>query len=167
MRADQEKMVKDWDKAQRQWEKAQAVEAEKRSKVELKAKRAELKYDRPSPQLMGADPRAKEKELKRQSKNPHRRMPMPTPALATAAEPSLAAPPQPQANAKWMMTPTMEEFGVRRPFDTLGGLPQAGPGEWPMMSRTMTHVSALFWCSLNTGNDRYGPRRTSTRCLGE
>jgi len=38
--------------------------------------------------------------------------------------------------------PVTAEFGVRRPFDHVGTVPQAGQGDWPMMSRTMTHVSA-------------------------
>lgn len=84
--------------------------------------------------------RAQEKQLKKDRKNPYRPMPIPTPAQAAAPlEPAPAAPLEP-ANAKWMMMPTMEEFGVRRPFDHVGPLPQAGQGEWPMMSRTMTHV---------------------------
>jgi hypothetical protein len=40
------------------------------------------------------------------------------------------------------MLPTLEEFGVRRPMEIPLG--QTGPTnagvEWPMMSRTMTHV---------------------------
>ena len=43
MRANQAKMVRDWEKAQRQWEKAQVVDAEKRRKNELQAKKAELR----------------------------------------------------------------------------------------------------------------------------
>jgi len=43
---------------------------------------------------------------------------------------------------RWVMLPTLEEFGVRRPLNapmedkgpTVGGV------EWPMMSRTMHHV---------------------------
>ena len=43
MRANQAKMVRDWEKAQRQWEKAQVVDAEKRRKNELQAKKADLR----------------------------------------------------------------------------------------------------------------------------
>ena len=85
--------------------------------------------------------RAQEKVLRKQSKNPHRNMPTPTPGVAASelkTEP-LATPPSP-TNDKWMMVPSMEDFGVRRPFDTAGQMPQAGQGEWPIMSRTMTRV---------------------------
>lgn len=48
----------------------------------------------------------------------------------------------------WMLLPTLEQFGVRRPFDAPGQVPDKihniGGTEWPMMSRTMTHVSVLL-----------------------
>jgi hypothetical protein len=56
-------------------------------------------------------------------------------------------PPPPPDPLSFMLLPTGEEFGVRRPFNapglprSLGGPP--GQAGWPMMSRTMTHVSWL------------------------
>ncbi|GFZ49984.1 hypothetical protein JCM24511_07737 [Saitozyma sp. JCM 24511] len=48
----------------------------------------------------------------------------------------------PDHPATWIMLPTLEEFGVRRPMEIPLG--QTGPTiagvEWPMMSRTMTHA---------------------------
>lgn len=94
--------------------------------------------------------RAQEKLLKAYGKNPYRSMPDPTPATSTltTAEPTPGAKPTPAAQAqptKWMMMPTMEEFGVRRPFNAMGH-PRPGGSEWPMMSRAMTHVrKCLHW----------------------
>lgn len=56
-------------------------------------------------------------------------------------------PPPPPDPLSFMLLPTGEEFGVRRPFNapgvprSLGGPP--GHAGWPMMSRTMTHVSRI------------------------
>jgi hypothetical protein len=64
-------------------------------------------------------------------------------APATMQQP----PPPPNDPLSFMLLPTGEEFGVRRPFNapglpsSLGGPP--GHAGWPMMSRTMTHVSRV------------------------
>lgn len=90
--------------------------------------------------------RAKEKELKWMRKNPYRQMPIPN------QYPSATAPAQMHTTTladplSFMLHSTGEEFGVRRPFDA-PGLPRslggpAGHAGWPMMSRTMTHVSTF------------------------
>lgn len=43
MRAEQGKMVRDYEKAKRDWEKAMAIDAERRYREEVKAKKKELK----------------------------------------------------------------------------------------------------------------------------
>jgi hypothetical protein len=67
-------------------------------------------------------------------------------------------PPPPPDPLSFMLLPTGEEFGVRRPFNapglprSLGGPP--GQAGWPMMSRTMTHVSRLKgWSGTEGGAD--------------
>jgi hypothetical protein len=57
--------------------------------------------------------------------------------------------------SNWMMLPTMEEFGVRRPFDAVGQ-PGKGDGQWPMMSRTMMHVSLAGIVSVWSGETVHG-----------
>lgn len=70
-------------------------------------------------------------------------MPMSTPMpMPTQKPPGTFQP------TSWMLLPTLEEFGIRRPFDApgrpegLGGksVVEIGGVEWPKMSRTMTHV---------------------------
>lgn len=74
---------------------------------------------------------------------------LPLPGGATYKSlPTSQPPPQVSAGlgqpSSWMLLPTLEQFGVRRPFDA-PGIPDKihtiGGTEWPMMSRTMTHVS--------------------------
>lgn len=79
--------------------------------------------------------------MKYLNKNPSR--PLPFPGFTTNLPPPMEEPkPIPQEPLSYMMLPTLEEFGVRRPFDSVGP-PSAlgGQGQWPMMSRTMNHVS--------------------------
>lgn len=70
---------------------------------------------------------------------------------ATATANTVAPPAGPGQPTSWMLLPTLEEFGVRRPFDAAGrpdGLNgrkvDIGGTEWPMMSRTMTYVRSLI-----------------------
>ncbi|KAK4687140.1 hypothetical protein P7C73_g2968, partial [Tremellales sp. Uapishka_1] len=88
------------------------------------------------------DRKQKHKEEKWHRKHPWQPRPLPIPRMPdlemypTALEPK--KPPM-EDPMRWMMLPTMEEFGVRRPLNpnALGG-PNGRP--WPMMSRTMTHA---------------------------
>ncbi|ORY34812.1 hypothetical protein BCR39DRAFT_585760 [Naematelia encephala] len=87
-----------------------------------------------------------EKRLKREEKW-HRKHPfrsLPIPSKPGPATPTAAPPPATVQPTGWMMLPTHEEFGIRRPFDSPGrpaglGGPVRAP-EWPMMSRTMSHA---------------------------
>jgi hypothetical protein len=89
--------------------------------------------------------REQEKMLKWQRKNPHRRMPIQTTSAVTSAAVQAIPAEGREQPTSWTMLPMLEDFGVRRPLDgpgrpaNLGG-PKDGP-QWPMMSRTMTHVS--------------------------
>ena len=155
MRADQKKMQRDWEKAQKEQTLARELETARKVKEELKLKQKQLKWvvSRLNSLslkfvrgLMVADilsiPREQEKQLKWQRKHPNRSLPTPTPATISTAKLGPPAQPNVPTSTKWMMMPTMEEFGVRRPFDASGRFPQVGAGsQWPMMSRTMTHVS--------------------------
>ena len=97
--------------------------------------------------------REEEKALRRQRKNPGLFFPpFSTPAdpvtgiIAPQNRSQAQKPTMPHQPVSWMMMPTLEEFGIRRPFDAPGrpsgvGGP-SGQGQWPMMSRTMTHVSS-------------------------
>ncbi len=83
--------------------------------------------------------------LRWQRKHPGRMMPMPMTMAASSSSETPKASKIAQQPTSWTMLPTLEEFGVRRPLDAPGrpanlGGPQGGP-KWPMMSRTMTHVS--------------------------
>lgn len=74
-----------------------------------------------------------------------------------------------------MLLPTLEEFGIRRPFDAPGpGRPEGlggrkvdiGGTEWPMMSRTMTYVGCI---TIGEGleADEVGFARCSERRTGQ
>ena len=90
--------------------------------------------------------RAQEKQLKWLRKHPDRNLPIPSYPMNTAPG-QMQIPPPPPDPLSFMLLPTGEEFGVRRPFNapgvprSLGGPP--GHAGWPMMSRTMTHVSRI------------------------
>jgi hypothetical protein len=95
---------------------------------------------------------------------------MPTYPMNTA--PPAMAQPQGQQPLSFMM-PTGEEFGVRRPFNapgvpvSLGGPP--GHAGWPMMSRTMTHVSSsvvCIYCANQVGGEGFDKGRTGSRNTG-
>ena len=92
--------------------------------------------------------RAQEKQLKWLRKHPNRNLPIPTYPMNTSPTPMQHLPPSDPLS--FMLMPTGEQFGVRRPFDapglprSLGGPP--GHAGWPMMSRTMTHVIAFRTC---------------------
>ncbi|ORX37828.1 hypothetical protein BD324DRAFT_623472 [Kockovaella imperatae] len=137
------KMSKHWRKVEEKKWKAEQKELERKMKQEMKLKRQKLKAEQ-AKQLAAFSGR--KRWLPSVSSAPGagaRRVPA---GVATSPMPGVAVEPQ----TRWMMLPTGEEFGVRRPFDGPGRPPIKGPGDWPMMSRTMTHVSRKWrWLELS------------------
>ncbi|KAI9639044.1 uncharacterized protein MKK02DRAFT_31300 [Dioszegia hungarica] len=103
-------------------------EARDRAKQELKARNSAMKLEkklgyRPMPQYI---PAPTDRPLP----------PLSAGMESTAPNNALGQP------TSWMLLPTLEQFGLRRPFDAPGqpGKVDIGGTEWPMMSRTMTHA---------------------------
>ena len=96
--------------------------------------------------------REQERMIRQQRKHPGCIMPFPGPADPSPAKaqteasiPSSTATEQP---ISWTMLPTLEEFGISRPLDVPGQPGHPGEARWPMMSRTMTHVSTSVYGSI-------------------
>lgn len=145
VRDEQLRGIKLMQKAAQDAHKAQMKEAKAKQKAMDKERVRELKYVLIRECHGGLRDRAKEKQLKWLRKHPHRNLPQPSYPLNTAPAAMHQPPPRPDDPLSFMLLPTGEEFGVRRPFNapglpsSLGGPP--GHAGWPMMSRTMTHVS--------------------------
>ncbi|WVQ95959.1 hypothetical protein IAU59_003058 [Kwoniella sp. CBS 9459] len=148
---DREKEDKKWKKVEKEQIKLYKTSVKEREKGEKARAKLEMKIRK-----------EKEKELLWRYKHPENPLPIPDPielemmmnmglSPQTAAQANSAQKPVPTTTTgpggpgdpmKFMLLPTMEEFGIRRPFNQPGIPPALGGGgkTWPMMSRTMTHA---------------------------
>ncbi|WWD20220.1 hypothetical protein CI109_104696 [Kwoniella shandongensis] len=134
---EQEKEVKRWEKMNKEQMKLLAKSMKLKEKEERTKRKREEK-----------ERKAREKEMLWHLRHPGaplpRLPPEPTapsqPTATPAAQPASAPTPGGQPMS-FMLLPTLEEYGVRRPFDA-PGVPGAlgGAGTWPMMSRTLSHA---------------------------
>ncbi|OCF41975.1 hypothetical protein I317_04167 [Kwoniella heveanensis CBS 569] len=167
-KSQQKQILKDLEREEKQWKK---VEKEQIRLYKASVKERE-KEEKARAKLEKKIRKEKEKELLWRYKHPENPLPVPDPIdldlIGMGVSPHTAAHVQAQTQGKggsaqkptpttttgpggpgdpmkFMLLPTMEEFGIRRPFDQPGIPPALGGGgkTWPMMSRTMTHVSAF------------------------
>ncbi|KAK8849595.1 hypothetical protein IAR55_004930 [Kwoniella newhampshirensis] len=147
------KLLREQEKEAKMWEKMNK-EQMKLLEKSMKIKEKEERKKRKEEERARKNVRAKEKQILWKLRHPQNLLPQLSPdeAFRPTRKPSENATPKPatqlqsQAEAagepmSFMLLPTLEEMGVRRPFDA-PGLPAAlgGAGTWPMMSRTMSHA---------------------------